>query len=246
MGIFHFLQMSSKHLNFEINKLIKLAAVFSIIFLIYSLITMALVFTIGSYPETPEEIFALLSENPIIGLLRMDILTILIIPSYLIIFYGIYLSFKRDPNKSHSINLFLYLLVCCGIGLFLSSVKLFNYITLFAEYNSTSDLSVRNQLLIICKSYLFDDMWTSSSALIGGLLLQGVAVVYSIQMLSSNQFSKITGWIGIIMHGIDFLHIIALIFSPKLGEIMLIFSGILYLVWFPLLARDLFRITKKS
>jgi hypothetical protein len=63
-------------------------------------------------------------------------------------------------------------------------------------------------------------------------------------MLRSPIFSKGTAWLGVVMHGLDLLHILAGFFLPTAGVILMIIAGPLYLIWFPLLARDFFSLEK--
>lgn len=63
-------------------------------------------------------------------------------------------------------------------------------------------------------------------------------------MLRSPAFSKVTAWVGVVMHGLDLLHIVAGFFVPAAGVALMMVAGPLYLVWFPLLARDFFRLAK--
>jgi hypothetical protein len=61
-------------------------------------------------------------------------------------------------------------------------------------------------------------------------------------MLRSNVFSKATAWVGVVTHGLDLLHILIAFFLPAAGAGLMFIAGPLYLVWFPLLARDFFRL----
>ena len=63
----------------------------------------------------------------------------------------------------------------------------------------------------------------------------------SVVMLQSDKFSKITAFAGILANGFDLVHHIIIGFLPTVGEILGITGGMIYLVWFPLLGRDLFR-----
>ena len=55
---------------------------------------------------------------------------------------------------------------------------------------------------------LATDIWHSTSAILGGVLLQCGAVLISVVMLRSSVFSKTTAWLGIVMHGLDLAHIL--------------------------------------
>ena len=86
------------------------------------------------------------------------------------------------------------------------------------------------------------DLWHGSSAFVGGLLLQTSTLLISLVMLRSNSFSKLTAWVGVVTHGLDLVHVLLMLILPSLGVILMAVGGTLYLVWFPLLARDFFRL----
>jgi len=50
--------------------------------------------------------------------------------------------------------------------------------------------------------------------------------------------------IKIVTHGLDLLHLLVGFFIPT-GVILMAIAGPLYLVWFPLLARDFFRLVRE-
>ncbi|GEM_PF-4667721 len=77
------------------------------------------------------------------------------------------------------------------------------------------------------------------------LMLIG-ALIVSIVMLRSDDFSKGTAYVGIVTHGLDLLRILISFFVPQAGIILMAIAGPLYLVWFPLLARDFFRLSRSG
>lgn len=80
----------------------------------------------------------------------------------------------------------------------------------------------------------------------GGLLLQTSTLLISLVMLHGNTFHKSTAWVGVVTHSLDLAHIPFLLIIPPVGEFLLMIGGTLYLVWFPLLARDFFRMSRKE
>jgi hypothetical protein len=69
-------------------------------------------------------------------------------------------------------------------------------------------------------------------------------LLVSLIMLRSNAFGKLTAWVGVVMHGLDLAHLLVGVLFPTGGVILMAMAGPLYLVWFPLLARDFFRLAK--
>ena len=137
------------------------------------------------------------------------------------------------------------LIGCDGVMLFLTTPSAFSWLPLSEKFAAASEAQ-KTLLLAAGESILASDMWHGTGALMGGLLLQTGTLLASLLMLRSNIFGKITGWLGVAMHGLDLLHILAGIFLPALGVVLMMIAGQLYLVWFPLLARDFFRLGKSS
>jgi hypothetical protein len=100
----------------------------------------------------------------------------------------------------------------------------------------------RSQFLAAGEAILASDMWHSTGAFIGSVLLQSGALLISILMLQGRIFGKATAYVGILTHGLDLLHLGLLFLVPHLGEMLMAIAGTLYLIWFPLVGLRLFRL----
>src|SRR5688572_22616092 len=78
------------------KKLFLVCVFISLAFLIYSLLTILIVFLIGPPPESIRDCFNFLSDNRFNGILRLDVLTVFIMPLYYILFYAIYTLLKKS------------------------------------------------------------------------------------------------------------------------------------------------------
>ena len=85
-------------------------------------------------------------------------------------------------------------------------------------------------------------MWNSTAGFIAGILLQGAGVLISVVMLRGKTFSKVTAYAGILANGFDLTQHLMRPFLPSIASILLMIGGPFYLLWFPLLGRDLFRL----
>lgn len=85
------------------TKLYKSGAICLYIIIVYAIATMILMPTIGLPPETAEECFNMLKANKLIGLLRLNILTVLIMPLYYVIYLAVYLSLKKITHATISL-----------------------------------------------------------------------------------------------------------------------------------------------
>jgi len=209
------------------------------VLLIYSLTTLLIMSLIGGPPETVEQTFSILRENKIYGLLRLDILTVFLMPLYYLLFFSLFAALK---NTDHAMSTISMIFAFAGLTLFLATPSVFSYLYLSNRFEiSTSDLQ-KNQLLAAGESILASDMWHGTGARIGGLLLQTGALLISLVMLRSKVFSKSTAITGIATHGLDLAHIFVGFFSPALGNIIMFIAGPLYLIWFPMVGLRLYKL----
>jgi hypothetical protein len=219
-----------------------MGGVTALILLAYCLATMVLVFTLGGPPATAQETFDMLRANRLVGLLRLDVLTTMVMPLYYLLFASLYAALRKTHGDTAKLAA---ILGCAGLTLFLASPSFTSWLTLSDKFATATGEAQKTLLLAAGETIMATDMWHSSSALVGGLLLQTSTLLISILMLRGSVFGKATGWVGVFTHGLDLLHIPALLFAPAIGVVLMITGGTLYLAWFPLLARDFFRLAKE-
>jgi len=229
--------------NTSIRLLYQLGGLTCMILIAYSLFTMLIMVGIGTPPETIEECFSMLKENRLYGLLRLDILTVFVMPLYYLLFYSIYLALKDTNKEFLSIST---ILVFAGLTLFLATPSVFSYLHLSDEYAKATIESDKNQLIAAGEAILASDMWHGTGAKIGGILIQLGALIISMIMLKSNVFNKLTAYTGIVTHGLDLAHIVIGFFLPTVGIILMAIAGPLYLLWFPLIGIRLFKLKNKN
>ena len=213
----------------------------AIILLIYSLATMVILLGLGGPPATAREILDMLHQHRLVGLLRLDALTTLLMPLYYLLFLGFYIALRKTHETGAALTL---LLGCAGLTLFLAAPSFISWMALSDKFAVAADEAQKTLLLAAGETILVTDLWHSSSAFVGGLLLQTSTLLISLVMLRGNTFSKSTAWVGVVTHGLDLAHIPFLLLIPPMGEFLLMIGGTLYLVWFPLLARDFIRMGK--
>jgi hypothetical protein len=209
------------------------------VLLVYSLATLLIMSLVGGPPETIEQTFSILQDNKISGLLRLDILTVFVMPLYYLLFYSLFVALK---NTDYAVSTISMILAFAGVTLFLATPSAFSYLYLSDKFAvATSDFQ-KNQLLAAGESILASDMWHGTGAKIGGLLLQTGALLISVVMLRTSIFNRFTALTGIVTHGLDLLHLIIGFFLPVLGNILMFIAGPLYLLWFPLVGLRLLKL----
>ena len=210
------------------------------ILLAYSLVTMVILFILGTPPTTATETFKMLTENKFVGLLRLDLLTVLVyMPLFYLLFLGLYAALK----KTHSVSAAIVMLFgCAGVTLFLATPSIFSWLALSDKFAATSSEAQKTLILAAGESLLVSDMWHGTGAVIGSILIQFATTLVSVAMLSSSAFGKSTAYVGVATHGLDLARLLLGFFIPSISFGLMAIAGTLYLVWFPLLARDFFRL----
>jgi hypothetical protein len=204
---------------------------------------MFILLVIGGQPETAQEGFTMLQNNRLTGMLRLDVLAVFVMPLYYLVFWNIYVIQKKMAGTYAALAT---LLVFAGLTLFLATPSVFSWLSLSDKFTMATSESQKIQLLAAGEAILASDMWHGSGALIGGLLLQSGALLVSILMLNGKTFGKVTAYVGVATHGLDLAHVLVGFISPQLGIIFMAVAGPLYLVWFPFLARDFFRLSRRE
>jgi hypothetical protein len=209
----------------------------------YSLATMVIVFALGAAPETARATFDLLQADRLVGMLRLDILTVFCMPLYYVLFFSVYLALKKSGGAVALITI----LLMAGLTLFLATPSIFSWISLSDRFAAAADPAQKNLLLAAGEAVLASDMWHGTGPIIGGLLMQISATLVSVFMLrAGSPFGRWTAWVGILTHGFDLLHILGGFVTPILSIAGMAVAGPLYLVWFPLVALDFWRLSRSD
>ncbi len=202
-----------------------------------------LIGVLGPKPTGAEEYFAIYQVSPLEAVLRGDFMLLILIGLYLGIFPALYASLRRlSPVYTALATLFTIMAVT---GTFVTE-STFSLLHLGEQYVTTNNDALRTQLLAAGEAVIASDMWNSSGAYMGGILLQGSGVMISIIMLRSKDFSKVTAYSGLLGNGFDLIQHIIHPFAPSISVFIMMFMGLFYFVWFPMLGRDLLRLAKDT
>ncbi len=234
--------ISSNTSDSVFRSLCKAGGIASFVFIIYSLMTIIILAAIGGPPSTASEAFSMLQTNRFLGLLRMDLLTVIFILLYYLIFLGIFLALNGKKNVWAIMAL---IFVFVGVTLFLATPSVLAMLNLSDKYATATSENQQNQLIAAGEDILASDMWHGTGAILGGILIQCGALIFSILMLPGNVFNKLTAYVGIITHGLDLAHFFFLFLIPPVGVVLLAIAGTLYLLWFPLIGVRLIQIGKQ-
>jgi hypothetical protein len=196
---------------------------------------------LGLKPETAEEYFRVYQENRLVGFLRDDFLSLLLITLYLGTFPAMYAALKR-VNSIHAALASLFTFI--GVAVAFAIHSGFSMMYLSEQYAAAGTALEQSQLLAAGQAVIASDMWHSSGAYAAGILLQGAGMMISAVMLQSRDFSKITAWAGLLGNGSDLLQHLLHPFAPSISSALMMIMGPFYLVWFVMLGRDFLRLAR--
>jgi hypothetical protein len=204
------------------------------------LITMIVVVTLGGEPGIADEYFTLLQNDRLVGLLRMDFPSLISVTLYYLLFFGLYAALRR-VNGAHAA--LAAALGFVGATLWLAAHSAFSMLALSDRYAAAVTDAQRSQILAAGEAVIASDMWHSTGAAVGGILLQSAAVAISVVMLRSDVFNKTTAYAGIGANGLDLVRILINIFAAgNPADILMVVAGPLYPLWFILLGLRLLRL----
>lgn len=214
----------------------------AVLFLVYSFVSiLILVLLDGGYPGSAIECFEMINENRFIALLRLDVVSIIVVPFYYLLFYSIYQSIKTDYTLIAKIALFG---VLAGVTIFIAGLNLISIINLSDKYHATDLPEMKQHLLAACEGMLASDMWINTGAILRGILIETGAIIFSVLMLKTSVFNKATGWVGLLTHGFDLSSIVVGIFYAPVKDVFTVVAGPLYIVWFIMIGIRLFQLGK--
>ncbi len=232
---------ANEHINWKnlyiiggIAALVQLAAILAY--------TLALA-VLGPKPASAGEYFAIQESSPLASMLRGDFLLLFLIGGYLGTFPALYVALRRiSPVATFFATLFtLIAVIVC-----FATESTFALLHLGDLYAAAVTEAQHAQYLAAGEAIIAGDMWNSSGAYVSGILLQGGGVMISLVMLRSKDFSKVTALSGLLGNALDLTQHILHPLAPDVSALLLMVMGPFYLVWFPMLARDLFRLAKRE
>jgi len=103
----------------------------------------------------------------------------------------------------------------------------------------------RALLVAAGEAVVASDLWNSTAGYCGGLLLQGTGVLVSVAMLRGAAFSRVTAVAGLLGNGLDLVQHVLHPVLPEVAGTIQLGMGPFYVVWFPMLARDLLRLAAR-
>jgi hypothetical protein len=201
------------------------------------------------YPETAKDWFDLLQNNRLVGLLSLDILVLAGFPLCYPLYFALYGALKK-VNKVHAA--FATILAFAGLTILIATDKSYSIISLSKQFSAATTEVQKTLLLASGQSAL--TMGNDAGANLGGLFVEGAALILSILMLRSGIFGKVASYSGIVGHGFDLARILInlliipltdLAWVPMIGFVLLAIGGPLQLIWYALIGRTLLQLGRR-
>jgi hypothetical protein len=207
-----------------------------------SLGTMVVLFTVGGPPETAEETFSLLRDHRLVGLFRLELLTLVNVGAYYLWFFGLYAALRRTDAALAALA---SVLVFSGVTLFLAPHPLTSLITLSDRWAGAATEVQRQQLLAAGEALMAADLWHGTGPAFGGFIVEVGIILISLVMLRGTAFSRTTAWVGLATHGLDLTQIVVGLLVPAVKVAIMVVAGPLYLVWFFLIGQRLLELGQR-
>jgi hypothetical protein len=83
-----------------LNGLCWTGGIAALILIVYSLATIVQLLVLGGQPATAAEAFRLLQNSRIVGLLRLDLPTVVVMPLYYFLFLGLFAALRRTDRAN--------------------------------------------------------------------------------------------------------------------------------------------------
>ena len=194
-------------------------------------------------PPRPRKPSNLLQNQRVVGLLRLDLPTVAVMPLYYLVFLSLFAALRQTDRVK---TLLSTALAFIGVTLVLATPTALSMLPLSDRYAAATTEAVRTQLLAAGEALMANDIWHGTGADLGGALLQCGAVLISFVMLRGGVFSKATAWLGVVMHGLDLAHIAFGPLLPRFGFVLMAIAGPLYPIWFFMVGRRLLQLATRE
>ncbi len=217
----------------DLYRLAGIAAIVSELVILLGIVTY-FIWPYAPGTKTTQGIFQLLQSNPFGGLVSLDLSLFLGNLFSIMTFLALYVSL-RPVNESYALVALVVGLV--GVVLLIPSRPIVELFALSRQYGVATTDAARSQVLAAGDALLplFDGTGWFMNTLLGGLSL----LVSSVLMLQSRTYGKFTAYAGIVTNAV-----VCCFFIPVLGKFLLFLSLPGYVLWYFLLAKAFFRMSR--
>jgi hypothetical protein len=201
-----------------------------------------ILFTLGApYPDTMDEWFRMFQRSKILGLLYLNTFDIFSIAILGVMFLALYIALR---NVNPSFMLIAAFFAFLGVAIFVSSRADMVTATLNLSEQYAAATTEPQQLQILAAGQAMNAITEATVETIGFLFIAVSGLITSVVTLQSDNFNKITAYIGILGCIITIADQVFLVISPSIAIILLPINGLLWLIWWLLVSCGLFRLSQ--
>jgi uncharacterized membrane protein YgdD (TMEM256/DUF423 family) len=222
--------------------LYKAGAVAPLITLFIYMIQLLVIMFGETYPTTIIEWFALFQRNKILGLFYINAFDIFSIALLGIMFLALYIALRRYNESLMLIATFLALL---GIVVFVSTrAELVSAMISLSDQYTTAAEAVRDQLLAAGQA--INSLGRATPETTGFLFMAIAGLIISIVILQNGTFSRWTTYVGFLGCALTVGNQLSLVLAPEIAAILMPVNGVLWLIWWLLVSRGLFKLGRNT
>jgi hypothetical protein len=190
--------------------------------------------------------FTLMQTDRAAGLLQLFFTDLVGVALMYPICFALFAAFRRTNEMVYA----AFAAGLAGLGIAIVLATNINYSLLYFNDQYAAAAAVqRSQIITAGESFVA--LLNGTGPLMGGLFIESAFVIISIIMLRSRVFSRRLAYLGLVAHGLDLVHAIALLIMIPLvdsasativGIAFLSVGGTLQLIWYPLVGRRLIQL----
>ena len=199
------------------------------------------IFSAYNFPTIAAEWFSLLGENPLVGL---SFLAVFDLVNYLLLglmFFALAVALMRPHRKAAAAALTI---VLTGIVAGFTVNNAFPMLSLSRQYAAASGaeraaLEAAGETLLTRGGA--SGAYQGSLMTLSLFLIAVAGLIFSILMLLSGQFRRVTAIFGILASALDLLYCLTVLFLPTLAVILIAAAGLCYMIWHILIGLKLLK-----
>ena len=197
-------------------------------------------------PAGAEAWFALLAENPLVGLVLLnlgDVINFLLVG---LLFTAWYAALRKTDRR---IAVLALTLAFSGILIFISTNQALHMLSLSRQYAAGTEAQ---RVLLLEKGEALLAIDNPGAAIPGtgyvaGLLLVTLAgLTFSLLMLRGQVFNKATAWMGLLANGFQLIYFPLLVIAPAWVALPFVLSAPFRVTWYVIAAIRLLKLIKSG
>ncbi|KAA3644910.1 MAG: hypothetical protein DWQ07_16030 [Chloroflexi bacterium] len=195
--------------------------------------------------ETVLDWFILFQENTFLGLRNMGLLNIFLTILGIATYFALYTAHRNTRYQPYAAIAMIVSFI--GVGVFLATNRAFAMLDLSNQYALGTTEAQKGILEAAGQTMLSVGASHTPGTFLAFFLSEVAGFMISIVMLRSNIFSRATAYAGIVGFGFLLIFEFASSFISGLSAVGILFAmlgGLLSLVWYALIARKLFELSK--